>query len=127
MLKDYPCEFSLPDCFEDNNGFEKAYGALVIGQTYSATEEIDLDRYDYYTVTLTGGTRYTFTVTFPHYDVDLYVQGNGPAYAIVAKSATAQDGGIEQTSFIPTITAQYYVLVYTYDAAGLVRYELKAE
>lgn len=127
MLKDYPCEYALPDCFEDNNGFEKAYGSLVVGQSYLATEEIVLDRYDYYTVTLTGGTRYTFTVTFPRYDIDLYVHGNGPAYAILATSATAQDGGTEQTSFTPAITAQYYVLVYTYAAEGLVRYELRVD
>jgi hypothetical protein len=124
-MKEYPCEVALPDCYEDNNGFAKAYGPLNIGQAYTATEEIEVDRYDFYTVTLTSGTRYTFTLTFPRHDVDLYVQGNGPAYAILAKSATAQDGGTEQAVFTPTITAQYYILVYTYEATGLVNYQLQ--
>ena len=124
-LKDYPCELALPDCFEDNNGFAKAYGSLRIGQTYTATEEIVLDRYDYYTVTLTSGTRYTVTLNFPRFDVDLYLQGNAPAYAILARSATTQNGGSEQFIFTPTITADYYVLVYTYAATGLVNYQLQ--
>lgn len=124
-MKDHPCELSLPDCFEDNNGFAKAYGPLKIGQAYFATEEIALDRYDYYTVSLTSGTRYTFTLTFPRFDVDLYLQGNEPAYAILARSATTQNGGSEQFVFTPTITAGYYVLVYTYAATGLVNYQLQ--
>ena len=90
-MKDYPCEAALPDCFEDNNGFARAYGPLRIGQAYAATEEISIDRYDYYSVTLTSGTRYTLTLTFPRYDVDLYIYGNAPAYAVLAQSATTQN------------------------------------
>jgi hypothetical protein len=127
MMRDYPCEASLPDCFEDNNGFAKAYGPLEIGRMYLATEEITLDRYDYYTVTLTGGTRYTFTVTFAQDDLDLYVHGNAPAYTVLAQSAIAQNGGTEQASFVPSITADYYILVYTFEASGLVNYGLRVE
>lgn len=94
---------------------------------YLATEEITLDRYDYYTVTLTGGTRYTFTVTFAQDDLDLYVHGNAPAYTVLAQSAIAQNGGTEQASFVPSITADYYILVYTFEASGLVNYGLRVE
>ena len=125
LLRDYPCELSLPDCFEDNNGYAKAYGPLNLGQPYSATEDLLLDRYDFYTVTLTGGIPYTFTLSFSRYDLDLYVHGNGPAYAVLASSAVAQDGGVEEAMFTPTITADYYILVYTYAADDIARYQLQ--
>ena len=125
LLANSPCNLGLPDCFEDNNSFAKAYGPLNIGQAYVATEELQQDRYDFYTVTLTSGTRYKFNLSFERYDLDLYVQGNGPAYAVLASSAVEQNGGVEQTEFTPTITADYYVLVYTYDAQDVAVYQLQ--
>jgi len=126
-VKNAPCDFGVPDCFEENNSFDTAYGPILIPGLIPGTADQLSDPFDLFTATLTSGTGYTLTLDVGMQDFDLYIYTSQPNYSVVASSATSGLGINERLVFTPATTTQYYILVYAYRSNGAGPYVLNIQ
>ena len=136
ILREYPlCVEYGRDCLEPNDTVTEAkplpgLDRAVFGTVVSTTGTVD--ERDYFTLTLQSAVRYTITLsggltpTAPFTalgDLDLYLaRVTTTTYA----AESAEYGPVaEQIVFTPTVTDQYYVLIYAYAAPVVVPYRLE--
>ena len=123
------------DCLEPNDTVAAAktlpgLNRAVFGTVASITGTVD--ERDYFTLTLQASVRYTITLsggltpTAPFSgsgDLDLYL---GRVTTTTYSAESAEYGQVaEQLFYTPTLTGQYYVLIYAYAAPAVVPYRLE--
>ncbi|HQV26913.1 MAG TPA: PPC domain-containing protein [Thermoflexales bacterium] len=136
ILRDYPaCAEFGKDCLEPNDTVATLKPLPGLNRGVFGTMAVitgTMDERDYFGTTLQGNVRYTITLSggltptaafTASGDLDLYL---GRVTTTTYAAESAEYGQVaEQIVFTPTVTDQYYVLVYAYAAPHIVPYRLE--